>query len=127
MDHGLNIHAYSEADRLFGAGRFRDALRLFQASAAADPSDHAALMAIGNCWDALRKPTKAEESFRLALAVAPESEWPNILFNLGNALFDQGCMREAIEAFNSVPPGSHVAASAQRNAMLASEHLANAH
>jgi tetratricopeptide (TPR) repeat protein len=127
VDHQRNVEAYSQADHLFHAGRFRDALRLFQASAEADPSDYDAFMAIGNCWDALRKPKRAAEAFRQALVLAPESKRPDILFNLGNALFDLGLMREAVETFNLVAPGSSVAASAKRNAALATERLGNAH
>jgi hypothetical protein len=44
----FNISVYSEADRLYRAGRFRDALRLFKASFDADSSDGDALFALGS-------------------------------------------------------------------------------
>ena len=125
-DHDLNLSAYAEADRLFEQARFRDALRLFEAAAAADPEDGAAFMAIGNCWDALRKPKRAEQAFRTALRFSPPSDQPGILFNLGNALLDQGLFAQALAVYNSIPPGSSVSDSAHRNARLAAQGVVRA-
>jgi tetratricopeptide (TPR) repeat protein len=126
FDREFNDRAYTEADRLFEQGRYRDALRLFQAVAEADPSDGDAFMAIGNCWDALGKPQRAEQAFRQALALAAPNDHPSVLFNLGNALFDQALFAEALAAYQSVPSGIRVSESARRNAQLASQRIADA-
>lgn len=119
----LNIEAYSDADRLFRSGRYRDALRLFQDAVHADPSDGLAHLALGNCWDALRKPKRAESSYRTAAELLPEAERSSAIYNLANALYDQGQYQEAVRLYRQVPKGTTTWELARRNLALAVKHL----
>ena len=89
-DIDFNISSYSRADELYREGRFRDALRLFKASLAADPSDGAAFFAMGSCYDALRKPARAAAAYRSAMELLPPERHPALHFNIGNTFFDLG-------------------------------------
>ena len=119
----LSTEYYAEADKLFKLGRFRAALRLFQAAVVADPQDGDAYMAIGNCWDALKKPKNAQDAFLKALDLVDNQLKPSVMFNLGNALMDQGNYAEAIAVFSGVPKGSVVAEKCARNIGVAKGHL----
>jgi tetratricopeptide (TPR) repeat protein len=118
-DKKLNIESYSEADIHYNFGRFRSALRCFKISALADPEDGDAQLGIGNCWDAMKKPANAETAFRKALELLPEARRPDALFNLGNALLDQGNFQEAVSVYSSIPKGTVVAEKAARNMEIA--------
>ena len=119
----LNIAAYLEADLLFRTGRFREALRLFEQAAYADPSDGLAHLAAGNCWDALGKPKRAEASYRAAQHYLPEDEKPSALYNLANALYDQGQYEEAIRLYRLVPKGTSAGELARKNLERALKHV----
>jgi len=121
----LNIAAYSEADRQFRSGRFREALRLFEQAAHADPDDGQAHLAVGNCWDALGNPKRAEASYRAAEQLLPEEEKPPALYNLANALYDQRRYEEAIRFYRLVPKGTTTWELARKNLERASKYLGN--
>lgn len=118
-DIEFNISAYSEADELYRAGRFREALRLFKASLDADPTDGDALHAIGSCYDALRKPARAAAAYRSAIALLPPDRHPALHFNIGNAFFDLGQYAEALAEYRLVPTDDSVWSAASKNTKLA--------
>jgi len=124
-DIEFNTSAYSKADELYRASRFRDALRLFKASLEADPSDGEALFAMGSCYDALRKPARAAAAYRSAMELLPPDRHPALHFNVGNAFLDLGQYAEALEEYKMVPKGHAVWPAATRNANLALEKLGN--
>lgn len=123
IDVQLNNAAYSRGDESFRAQRYREALAHFREALEADLGDSASLFAMGNCYSALRKHERAENSFRQAITLAPSTEHPALLFNLGNALFDQGRFAEAVDVYAQVPHGDKVWPACSRNLKLASERL----
>ena len=122
-DYSLNISAYSEADELFRTGRYREALRLFQVSADADPTDGDCWMAIGTCHDALKQPVRAEAAYRKALELSEPQQHPALHFNIGNSYFDRGMFSEAVSCYGLVPKGHKVWPAAERNRQLALTEL----
>jgi tetratricopeptide (TPR) repeat protein len=119
----INIEAYSDADRLFHAGRYREALRLFELAANAEPDDGQAHLAVGNCWGALGKAARAEASYRKAAHLLPENERPGAIYNLANAVFDQGRYEEAIILYKGIPKGTRVWELARKNLERALERI----
>lgn len=97
---------YCVGDILFKQKKFNDSLLAFRRASRSRPDDAQALMAIGNCYDALSRPRYAERYFRRALAAARPREFSrlrhDITFNLANSLFDQGRMYEAIEFYRTL-------------------------
>jgi tetratricopeptide (TPR) repeat protein len=124
-DTELNISAYSEADVLYRAGRFREALRLFKTSSAADLTDGDAFHAIGSCYDALGKPALAAKAYRSAIKLLPLARHPELHFNIGNAFFDLGQYAEALDEYRLVPIDSSVWPAASKNSSLALEVIGN--
>lgn len=123
--HAFNISAYSEADALFRAGRYREALKLFKAALDADVSDGDAWHAIGSCYDALGMPAKAAAAYRSAMSLLPRERHPDLHFNIGNAHFDLGEYEAALEQYEQVPKSSRAWASAAKNWALALASLAD--
>lgn len=70
--------------------------------------DVQALIGIGNCYDELKKPMFAERYFSRAFttldnsADKSEADRETIIFNLANAIFDQGRMIEAIKFYEQL-------------------------
>jgi tetratricopeptide (TPR) repeat protein len=123
-NYPLNISAYSEADELFKAGRYREALRLFRESAEADIEDGDCWIAIGSCLDALKQPARAEAAYRKAMTLC-EPEWNAALhFNIGNSHFDRGMYALAIQHYLRVPRGHKTWQAAELNRKLALTHRA---
>ena len=119
----VNRQAYEEADRLYRSGRYREALRLFEIARDADPEDGDAHLAIGNCWDDLSKPKRAEAAYRSALACLPEAEKWKAIYNLGNALYDHGLYAAAIQVYRQVPAHTPAYEAAQKNRNRAAKQL----
>lgn len=120
-----NQAAYLRGDKLFKQGKFADAATFFRVAIEEWPEDWQAMWALGNCFSELKKHRKAEEQFKTAVEFAPSEELPNLHFNLGNALFDQGKYLEAIEQYRQVPSGHHIARSAGNNIALAKRRMNN--
>jgi len=118
-----NHVAYLRGDKLFKQGKFADAAAFFRAAIEEWPEDWQAMWAVGNCFSELKKHRKAEEQFKDALQFATSEELPNLHFNLGNALFDQGKYLEAIEQYRQVSSGHHIARSAANNIALAERRM----
>ena len=90
------------------------------------PEDWQAMWALGNCHSELKKPKKAERCFRDALELASTEARPKLIFNLGNALFDQQRFQEAIAVYHKLPAGHDLVRQAKNNIALAQARLTNA-
>ena len=122
-DIDSNIRSYSQADALYKAGRFRQALRLFKEAFESDPSDSDVAHAMGNCYDAMGQPARAAQAFQYALAIADGDKHPALHFNLGNAFYDMGQFANALTHYQLVPKGCEFWPAAKRNSELALGHL----
>ena len=110
-----NHEAYVAGLFHYENGNYNNAKSLFKEAIEYWPEDGDAWMALGNCYDALHKPLKAEASFRKALAVCARAESDNILYNLGNSLYDQARYEEAIETYLQISKGHRIGPKAQLN------------
>ena len=119
----LNHEAYREACKHYNVGDFNRAKCLFETALEYWPLDPQALMALGNCFDELNKPLRAEKCYRKSLKYSAEKDVASVLYNLGNSLFDQGKMVEAIECYSKISGQEKVYSSAQRNSKLANESI----
>jgi len=115
----LNHQAYKEGCQYYEEGNYNKAKNAFTESLEYWQQDSHAWWALGNCYDQLDNPIKAEESFRKALKYAAPKKQPDILFNLANSLFDQAKFDEAIECYGKVSSQSSIYQTAQRNMELA--------
>lgn len=111
----LNHNAYKIGCDYYNKGRYKNALKAFTESLEYWPEDPEAWLALGNCYDKLNSPVKAEECFRKSLIFAPFNNRNDALFNLGNSLFDQEKFVEAIEYYAKVSAQSSVYSAAQLN------------
>lgn len=114
-----NHAAYVKGDALCKQGNFKEAAQFFLTAIEEWPEDYQALWALGNCYTALKKPRKAEEAFRKAIAVGDSQVRYELLFNLANVLFDQKRFTEAIALYSEIPSGHKLSQKARRNTMLA--------
>jgi tetratricopeptide (TPR) repeat protein len=119
---------YCVGDVLYRQSKFEESKDAFKKSLRTRPDDVQALMAIGNCYDALRKPKFAERYFARALSafdrnrkrIGHKPKREAIVLNLANALFDQGRMAEAIKLYKKLddaPP--EIRRKAKKNLTLA--------
>jgi len=83
------------------------------------PEDPQAWMALGNCYDEIGKPRKAEYCYRRSVELSPENDKPKVQYNLANSIFDQERLEEAISLYRMIPEGDPVSDRAQKNLMLA--------
>lgn len=114
-----NHLAYVRGDKAFRARRFSEAISWFKEAIAEWPDDYQAHFALGNSYSEAGKHRKAEMAYREAMRLAPEKERPDIQFNLGNALYDQGNVAAALVEYEAVPSGSSVHGAAVHNMALA--------
>lgn len=119
----LNHEAYGEGCKHYNNKDFNRAKNSFEIALEYWPLDPQALMALGNCFDELNKPSRAEKCYRKSLKYSAEKDIPSVLYNLGNSLFDQGKMAEAIECYSKISGQNEVYSSAQRNSKLAHESI----
>lgn len=109
----LNHAWYVVGDIYFNQGKFSLAMESFLTSLDDRPDDVEAMMAIANCASEMGDAALSEKYLRAALL---RSENPALLYNLGNALFDQGKFGEALCYFKRVPPSDEeIYPLAQRN------------
>jgi tetratricopeptide (TPR) repeat protein len=120
-----HVEAYCRADVHYRAGRYRLALREFTRALALWSDDSDTLWAIGNCHGELSRPRLAERAFRKALTTADPEKRDALLFNLGNALFDQGKFTAAVRVYDRISPKAPVAPSAGRNRQLCATRRSN--
>ena len=109
-----NAH-YKAADELYRKGRYREALPVFEFALKAVPNDCDSLWAIADCHSELGNPDLAEQFFRAALKNCPPESEADILYNLGNALFDQEKFKQAIELYRTIPKNTTIYEKAQKN------------
>jgi len=69
-----NHEAYGRGVKLFEQGFYSLAKNEFKAALDYWPEDHQAWMALGNCFDEMKKPIRAEKYFRKALIFCSEQE-----------------------------------------------------
>jgi len=119
--HDLNHAWYLVGDIFYREGDYTKAINAFEASIEKFPNDSAAMHAIANCYSELGKPDKSEEYLRNAMKF---EESPGIIFNLGNALFDQEKYSEAIIFYRRISEkDSSLFKSAQNNIKISEEIL----
>lgn len=118
----VNHAWYLVGDIYFKKGRFKDALIAFKKALRTKPDDYQALWAIGNCYSEIEMPAIAERYFRRALTYKPAEK--GLIYNLGNALLDQGKFSEALRSFNEVcEKDKTLYRLAQKNATVAKKAL----
>ncbi len=115
----LNHEAYGEGVSHYNQGDFKKAKNAFEVSLEYWAEDPQAWFALGNCFDELNKPSRAEECFRKALNYTQEDKKSDIYFNLGNSLLDQNKLSDAIECYLKVTAQCPTYWAAQRNLALA--------
>src|SRR5712691_479060 len=113
-----HVEAYRRADKHYGAGRYRAALRDFKRALQLAPGDSDTCWAIGNCYTELHRPRLAERAFRKALGSAKGKDRDALLYNLGNALFDQRNFKAAAQLYHRISSRSGLARLARRNLAL---------
>lgn len=94
---------YVVGDILFKKGLYKEAIAAFRKSLRNRLDDYQASWAIGESYSLLGRPRIAERYFRQALLQAKsESDKSSLIYNLGNALFDQRKYEDAINAYKNV-------------------------
>lgn len=111
----LNHKAYTVGCDYYNYGDFKKAVKAFSESIEYWPKDYQAWHALGNCFDELNKPVKAESCYRKFLELAVPEKQDYALYNLGNSLLDQAKFKEAIQCYIKVSGQSTVYLSAQQN------------
>jgi len=111
----LNDKAYKFGCENYNRGHYKKAAKAFTESLDYWPEDPQAWFALGNCYDELNKPSKAENCFRKSLQFTAKDKESDVLFNLGNSLLDQGKFSEAIECYVKVSAQSQAYRAAQIN------------
>lgn len=99
----LNHAWYCIGDAEFKMGKYKESIDSFKKSYKSNNKDIQCLIAIGNCFEAMKKPKKSEEILRKALEKGPKGKTKAaIIFNLGNALFDQKKYKEAASLYYEI-------------------------
>ena len=114
-----NHAAYKEGCRLFAEGLFKKARSAFDEALEYWPGDPQAWMALGNCFDELKNPSSAEACFLCALDHCRPAMRGDVLFNLGNSLFDQQRYVAAILRYEEIDKEATIWQKARRNLRLA--------
>lgn len=115
----LNHGWYVVGDVFYKKGEFRSAAEAFDKAIADRPDDHEALMALANCYFELSMPEMAERYLRVALEFSDD---PALIYNLGNALFDQGRYEEALAEYRRVPETAGEICSLARESIRAAQN-----
>jgi tetratricopeptide (TPR) repeat protein len=111
----LNHRLYKLGCNHFKKGEFKKAAKAFSESLQYWPQDAQAWFALGDCYDELNKPVKAEECFRKSIEYGSTEKNYDAYYNLGNSLMDQLKYNEAVDCFNKVSGQSTVYRKAQIN------------
>jgi tetratricopeptide (TPR) repeat protein len=119
----LNHISYGNGVKHFKESDFKSAKREFEVALEYWPEDPQAWFALGNYFDELKKPARAEECFRAALKYSSEEKKSDTYFNLGNSLYDQEKFEAAIKCYRKVSAQSSTYAVAQRNIKRADDAL----
>ncbi|WP_428623519.1 tetratricopeptide repeat protein [Sedimenticola sp.] len=100
FDRDPNHAWYLVGDIFFKMGDYERAIEAFLEAFRCRDDDVEALWAIANCYSELHKPKNAEEYLRIAIKLDPSKQ--QLIYNLGNALFDQGQYEEALSWYEKV-------------------------
>ncbi len=111
----LNHKAYKIGIENYNLGLFKKAAKAFTESIEYWPEDPQAWFALGNCFDELNKPVRAEQCYRKSLQFTVPKEQSDVLYNMGNSLLDQAKFAEAIECYIKVSAQSSSYRAAQIN------------
>jgi tetratricopeptide (TPR) repeat protein len=103
FDQDFNHGWYVVGDLLYRKGEFEAAARAFDRSLSDRPDDHEALMALANCYFEIGMPGLSEKYLRIALKY---KESADLIYNLGNALFDQKKYAQAIKIYSKISEDS---------------------
>lgn len=92
---------YCVGNAEFDLENYKEAAAAYRRAYKAAPQDAQSLWAIGNCYDAMKRPKLAERVLRKALQLEGVSSKDKaaLSVNLGNALFDQQRFLEAAAAY----------------------------
>ena len=115
----LNHQAYEAGCEHYDQGNFKRRIKSFKESLEYWPEDPETWLALGNCYDELNKPAKAEQCYRESLHFTAPDRQSSALYNLGNSLLDQAKFLEAIECYIKVSAQSSSYRAAQINIMRA--------
>lgn len=118
-----NIEHYKKGDEFYKQKKYREALSEFKIALKAMPDDHESLWAIADCYSELGKPEDAERYYRLTLANCPQKRKSDVLYNIGNGLFDQMKYKDALEVYDSISKRSKVYAKARKNIKVAKRKI----
>jgi tetratricopeptide (TPR) repeat protein len=110
---------YREADALYRKGQIKKARTLFLSALALAPNDADTLWALGSCWSELGNPRVAQRYFRRARTRADWKDRGDLLYNMANALLDQGRPTAALAFYKRVPRSAQAYLLAKRNVLLA--------
>ena len=119
----MNRQAYTEGCGFYDMEDFARAKSSFETALEYWPEDPKAWFALGNCHDAMDKPSKAEICYRMSLKFSGPDARPNVSYNLANSLFDQQMYQKAIDCYSEIGDDSRVFAAAQKNMALAKSKL----
>ena len=110
---------YQDADALYLKGHVSQARALFLSALALAPNDADTLWALGSCSSELGNPRAAERYFRRARRRAVWEDRGDLLYNIANALFDQGRTAAALAMYKRIPRQAKAYMLAKRNLLLA--------
>ena len=119
----LNHAAYGRGCEQYKATNYYMAADEFVAALEYWPEDPQAWMALGNCYDEIGKPKKAEYCYRKSVDLSPDNDKPKVQYNLANSIFDQDRFDEAISLYRMIPDDDPVREQAQKNLQLATDLL----
>ncbi len=111
----FNHELYKSGCKYYKEGNYKKAKKAFSESIKYWPEDPQAWFALGNCYDELNAPAKAEESFTKSLNFTAKENKSDVFYNLGNSLLDQAKFVEAIDCYTQVFAQSSVYRMAQIN------------
>lgn len=100
----INHAWYVVGDIYYRLGDFSQSLRAFRAAFLKNNDDYQAAKAIGNCYSEMGRYKMAERFYKKAILLNKEDlkEDLELIYNIGNALFDQKKFKEAVCAYEKV-------------------------
>ena len=122
-NNALNNAHYQAGDVLYKKGEYKEAITEFKKALEAWPTDSDSAWAIAGCYSEMGKPELAEEYYNLALENSPEEKKNDLVYNMGNALFDQMKYKEAIRLYDSIPKEHHTYKMAKSNIRAAKKKI----
>ncbi len=119
VDHSL----YGKGIVFFETNDFRSAISAFKEALVYWPEDSQAWLALGDCYDADKKPRRAIKCYRQALKFETAETRDNALYGLGVNLFDQREFDEAVICFQKISEAADFHDLAQNNIQSAGNWL----